>query len=194
MNYLLYDCEIIRCIPPSDGQFNPTLEYCAGWRDFGNMGISVIGAATAHGEPEAYLSVEDFMKPLEVAIAQDLPTVGFNSIGFDDCLLRANNLIIKTDYDLLLEIRMAAFGSYAWQDQPKGYSYSLDSIARANGLAKTGKGDLAPVLWQRGEKQAVIDYCLNDVRITRALLELGLAGNLIDPNTGERLKLKPLPF
>jgi hypothetical protein len=75
---------------------------------------------------------------------------------------------------------------------PKGWSYKLDAIAKANGMAKTGTGELAPIMWQRGQKQEVIDYCLNDVRVTTAILELGLAGELADPNTGKKLRLAPL--
>jgi hypothetical protein len=40
-------------------------------------------------------------------------------------------------------------------------------------------------LWQIGKRQEVIDYCLNDVEITRKIWELGLEGKLIDPNTGD---------
>lgn len=41
---LVYDCEIVKAIPSSKEAPTPGIEYCAGWRDFANMGISVIGA------------------------------------------------------------------------------------------------------------------------------------------------------
>jgi hypothetical protein len=67
-------------------------------------------------------------------------------------------------------------------------TYDIE-IAKANGKAKTGEGAIAPVLWQRGERQEVIDHCMNDVVITKAMLILGLAGQLVDPNTGTHLQL-----
>ncbi|GEM_PF-3080833 len=50
MNILIYDCEIIKCIPPKEGERDPSLRYCRGWRDFEGMGISLIGAwSSANG-------------------------------------------------------------------------------------------------------------------------------------------------
>jgi hypothetical protein len=85
-------------------------------------------------------------------------------------------------------VRRSAYGSVNWQDQPEGYSYSLDAIARANGYAKTGNGALAPQLWQDGKYREVIDYCLNDCQITRKLFLKYKNGELIDPNNGKILK------
>ena len=189
---IVYDCEIIKCIPT--GAIFSEYEYCNGWDDFSNMGISVIGfysdsqSLWTKGYRHFLSPFYDFQK----LINNESVIVGFNSKKFDDNLCKANNINITTTYDLLEEIRIAAFGSPDWQDTPKGFSYSLDTIARANGRAKTGSGALAPQLWQEGRKQEVIDYCVNDVKLTFQLLMLGLEGKLKDPNTGELLRLKPL--
>lgn len=118
--------------------------------------------------------------------------IGFNSKQFDDNLCRANGIDVITTYDLLEEIRLVAFGSTRWEDTPEGHNYSLDAIAKANGMTKTGHGALAPQLWQEGKHQEVIDYCVNDVKLTVELLNLGLKGKLINPNGGRYLKLRPL--
>jgi hypothetical protein len=47
-------------------------------------------------------------------------------------------------------------------------------------------------MWQRGQWKEVIEYVKMDVEITSAILDLGLAGELIDPNTGRKLLLSPL--
>lgn len=188
MDILIYDCEIIKCIPEKTGNNDPRYQYCGGWRDFQNMGLSVIGTGSLNGYFYAHENLTDF---IQEANEYDL-IVGFNSKAFDDNLLRANGARFSTDYDLLEEIRLAAYGSTSWQGQPRGYSYSLDALAKANGMAKTGHGALAPKLWQDGKHQEVIDYCLNDVRLTADLLKLGLEGKLIDPNTQSKIKLRPL--
>ena len=41
---LIYDCEIDKGIEKDPAQRLDGIEYCDGWRDFANMGISVIGA------------------------------------------------------------------------------------------------------------------------------------------------------
>jgi hypothetical protein len=193
---LIYDCEIIRCIPARESSIKG-LKYCRGWTDFANMGVSVIGCSLTRHESFYYNNPESAI-PYDFSWFRDFLAevkpivVGFNSASFDDQLLAANNIEIKTDYDVLREIRIAAFGSPDWRKTPQGASYSLDLIARANGYAKTGSGDLAPVLWQTGRRQEVIDYCLMDVKITEAILILGLEGKLIDPNTGKYLQLPPV--
>jgi DEAD/DEAH box helicase domain-containing protein len=189
---IIYNCEIVKCIP--NGARFSEYEYCNGWTDFENMEISVIGfysdkqSLWYKGFCHCLKPFHDFQK----LVNNESVIVGFNSKPFDDNLCKANNINITTTYDLLEEIRITAFGSPRWQDTPKGFSYSLDAIARSNGMAKTGSGALAPQLWQEGKHQEVINYCINDVKLTKHILELGLEGKLVDPNTGDLLKLKPL--
>lgn len=204
MKILVYDLEIVRCIPDRRQPPNRHYQYCAGWGDFGGMGISVVGWAwlafanpAADPAPAPPPQVADWDNPdqraeflADLGAAQIL--AGFNSAGFDDRLLAAHQVKATTGYDLLAEVRRAAFGSFSGRDQPRGQRYNLEAIAQANGHGKTGSGAAAPQLWQDGQKQAVRDYCANDVAVTRALLGLGLAGKLKDPNTRRSLSLRPL--
>jgi hypothetical protein len=192
-NILIYDCEIISLI---DTGKTPRLEgykYCNGWRDYSNMGISVIGTYLLNPS----IKINGFKHPFDADLVQKFfdsfdIVIGFNSKGFDDKLLSYNGIEVETTYDLLEEIRYAAYSSRSWEDCPKGHSYKLDAIAQANGMAKSGSGELAPKLWQDGKHQEVIDYCLHDCVITAKLLNLGINGQLIDPNTGSKLQLKQL--
>jgi DEAD/DEAH box helicase domain-containing protein len=206
MKYIFYDTEIIKCIPSKTTERDPNFSYCEGWRDFSNMGISVIGAYLSddftqktsigyhegfHSFTNADNSIPGNFPSFEEILGENPIVIGFNSRAFDDELLKANGISIETRYDLLELIRLAAYGSVHWQDQPRGYSYSLDSIAKENGLKKTGSGELAPRLWQKEKRQEVVEYCLHDVAITRSLWDLGLKGNLIDPNTLKELDISP---
>lgn len=123
--------------------------------------------------------------------------VGYNSIGFDNPLCAAHGITIPEDksYDLLVEIWKAAGLGPKFQ-YPTHIGFTLDAVCTANlGLGKTGHGALAPVQWQRGQIGAVIDYCLNDVRITRQLLErIQKHGWIVDPRDSSRkLTIKNLP-
>jgi hypothetical protein len=157
------------------------------------MGISVIGTYVLNPS----VKINGFKHPFDADLVQKFfdsfdIVIGFNSKGFDDKLLSYNGIEVETTYDLLEEIRYAAYSSRSWEDCPKGHSYKLDTIAQANGMAKSGSGELAPKLWQDGKHQEVIDYCLHDCVITAKLLNLGLNGQLIDPNTNSKLQLKQL--
>ena len=61
--------------------------------------------------------------------------------------------------------------------------FGLDAICKANGLGeKSGDGATAAVLWQKGKHQEVIDYCENDIRLTRKLFDLiQETGEIRDP-------------
>jgi hypothetical protein len=190
VKYFIYDAEILKCIPAKGKPFDPDLEYCKGWRDFQGMGVSCVAGVSSLGDSVIWDSRETL--PLDQWFPLEIPIVGFNSKSFDDKLMVVNGVSVQTDYDLLEEIRLAAFGSIRWQGTPRGRSYSLERLGEANGCPKTGSGELAPKLWQRGQYEAVFQYCLNDVKITQILLEKGLEGTLIDPNTGSLLKLRSL--
>lgn len=200
MKNLLYDCEIIKCIPPSNPTDRvPDLEYCQGWRDFSNMGISCVGFCEWEDGEEPSYSVIVCDTPgfdwevLQFELNEDIDRViGFNSKGFDDSLLKANGVDLQTTYDILEECRIAAGFTADYTSVPKDYSYSLDKITSANGYKKTGHGAKAPEMWQRGQHQDVLDYCLNDVKISYEILMLGLKGQLRDPNKGELLQLRSL--
>lgn len=191
-NYLIYDCEIIRLIK-FDPQY-PQLEFCQGWKDYKNMGISVI-AFWHKGRLEHDINIKNripysnfrrFLKALD----SNPIIIGFNSKNFDDLLLKANGINIITKIDILEEIRKAAYGSKSWSKQPQNFSYSLQAIAKANGLSKNSKATFAPIQWQKGEYLDVINYCRNDVVITKAIFQKLVNGELIDPNNNNKLSLR----
>lgn len=183
---LFYDCEIARCIPGDEELFFDGFDFCAGWDDFEGMGVACIGTFW-NGQYKAYF--EDSLPAFQEIVNQADVIVGFNSVSFDDELMEANGVKVKTTYDLLCEVRVAS-------GQPPFYTpgltrggYSLDALAAANlSRKKSGSGALAPVLWQQGKKDEVVEYCLNDVDLT---VELYFKRHhLIDPTNGSILKLR----
>lgn len=199
LNLLCYDLEIIKAIPPKNVNDKiPGIEYCGGWADFEGMGISVIGCCwiqiSGNGrvsmiDPMALIGDKYGLAKFAGMVDYADGVVGFNSRQFDDQLMTSNGVPVLTTYDLLQEIRIAAYGSADYRDCPKGHSYSLGKIAAANGLAKTGDGANAAIQWQQGHHGEVIEYCKNDVAITVNLFRMGLMGTLKDPNTGKVLEL-----
>lgn len=194
MKILIYDCEIIKSIRDHKKVDLQGIEYCDSWQDYENMGISVIGvnfideecsedsvfshniSAECDGDPLPY-----FQEGLDTTDV----LVGFNNQSFDDNLIKANRFTIPEhviNYDILAEIWEGA-GLGRTFVYPTHAGFGLDAICKANGLGeKSGNVANAAVLWQRGKYQEVIDYCLNDIKLTRKLFDLiQETGEIKDP-------------
>lgn len=210
MKILVYDCEIIKAVPiayKNEAKIEG-IEYCEGWHDHTNMGISVIGTYNNWNKEQiafvnyeamhmGYPSMED-LKLKTIKHFQDLLNecdilVGFNSIRFDNLLIEANGFTIPThikQYDILQEMWQAA-GLGPDFTFPYHAGYSLKQTCKVNDLpSKSGDGVNAAIDWQRGKYEKVIRYCLNDVMITTELLRKiqGSDGWIVNPKN--KLKLR----
>lgn len=193
MNAIIYDCEIINAIPSRDGSVVTGVTYCAGWRDFPNMGVSVTGVYD-YAEDRYRVFCGDNREEFGALIAKRDLCVGFNSIPFDNALLGAcewPSPIQEKCYDLLREAWAAAGLGPDFNFKTHG-GYGLDALCEINfGTKKSGNGALAPVLWQQGRRGEVIDYCLNDIRLTKQLFDRVLLGApIISPKDGKALDLR----
>jgi hypothetical protein len=184
-NFLVYDAEIVRCIPQKDEEMCSEFEYCRSWVDFAGMKISTI-CCYDFLEDSFHVFCEDNFAMFQILVHQREHVIGFNSISFDDKLLSAHGIQIATTYDLQLEIMRASKNK-----SRKGFS--LGKTAEANNLpVKSGSGANAPKLWQRGKIGYVLDYCLNDCALTKKILMRGLMGSLVCPVSGYKLQLPML--
>lgn len=193
---LVYDCEIIKAIP--NGKERPVdgIEYCKGWRDFEGMGISCICAYDYYtGRYRVFL--EDNFQEFRDLIDLHKTVVGFNSIAFDNRLCKANGIEIPSEknYDILVEIWKSEGLSEEFQ-YPTHIGYGLDAVCEATiGIKKTGNGALAPILWQKGEYGRVIDYCMNDVHMTKVLLDhIAYNGWINSPKEHDKMIMMRRPF
>lgn len=186
---IVYDVEIVKCIPDKNAPRDPALEYCKGWNDYAGMGFSIVAAWDLSdgplGMPHIYMrdNLAAFARLIDNRIV-----AGFNTNGFDDKLMAAHGVKVQS-YDLLAELRAAC-------GEPRQYVYgktakgrTLDDVARVNldGMQKSGHGAHAPVAWQRGCVGEVVDYGLRDVALEVALV-LRLP-TLIDPVSMKPVRL-----
>jgi DEAD/DEAH box helicase domain-containing protein len=113
-------------------------------------------------------NIGEFLKLLETA---DL-IVGFNIIGFDLPVLKK-----YFDHDLqglpLLDIMYEVMYSC-------GKRFKLDYLAEGSlGLNKTADGLMAVEFYRQGRIDELIDYCRQDVKITKDLYEYGSKHNYL---------------
>jgi DEAD/DEAH box helicase domain-containing protein len=114
--------------------------------------------------------------------------IGYNSIGFDMPVLNnyyAGDLLNLPQLDILAHINKAL-----------GYRIKLDAVAQATvGVEKSAHGLQAVAWWKEGNIEAIREYCLQDVKVTKEVYEFGLKNGylLFDDRSGER-KAIPIDF
>lgn len=164
-NIVVFDCEIENDV---DGTI-------VTWDRKDLMGFSV-GCLFdyATGDFGVYFK-EDIQRFAERLNRADL-CVGFNILGFDNELVRAQGGDLSSDdtlkhYDLLLYSRMA-MGWKPGDRFPKGMRLD-DHLEATFGkqFMKTEDGALAPKMWRDGRRGEVVSYCLADVRREKTLFE-----------------------
>jgi DEAD/DEAH box helicase domain-containing protein len=122
---------------------------------------------------------EDLPKLWPIIENTDL-LIGFNSDHFDIPLLNKyypGDLTKIKSLDLLKEIKNSF-----------GRRMKLDQIAEGTlNVKKTGFGIQATEWWKKGEKDKVIKYCLDDVKITKDLYEYALKNQELKFKEGEKI-------
>lgn len=100
--------------------------------------------------------------------------VGFNILGFDNPLVRAQGGALRSDQELshydMLEFSRRSIGWREGDRFPRGLK--LDDHLKATfgpEFSKTEDGAEAPKLWRSGQVGRVVSYCLADVRRERDL-------------------------
>ncbi len=188
---IVYDIETIRPVRPRDeAQILPGIEYADSWTDYTGMGIAciccydyeadrfrVFGGFDSRADPEP-ADLDRF-----AAFAANRIVIGWNNRRFDDPLLAAHGVDVVESWDIKAALMQAGCGGQRGN--------SLEAFAKTNigGTGKSMSGDMAPVWWQRGQRERVIDYCLQDVNLTRRLLDrLIHKGELTSPLTGKPIR------
>lgn len=181
---LVADIEIVKAVPPkNDLERIEGIDYCAGWDDKENMGVSC--CVVYDSRPRLWrVFLRDNMAALQELIDSRDLIIGHNFLAFDAPVLAGVGVNIPEEkiYDTLVEAWRGA-GLAPTFRYPTHIGFGLDKICEVNfGTKKTEDGALAPVMWQRGEYGRVIDYCVNDVEMTRRVVQQILThGYIRDP-------------
>ncbi len=107
--------------------------------------------------------------------------IGYNSVGFDMPVLNnyyAGDLLKLSQLDILAEIHRVL-----------GFRIKLDAVAQATiGTQKSAHGLQAVQWWKEGNIEAIREYCLQDVKVTKQVYEYGLKHGCIlyDDRMGAR--------
>ncbi|MBV9866754.1 MAG: ribonuclease H-like domain-containing protein [Abitibacteriaceae bacterium] len=160
MNFVYFDVETERAA-----------DEVGGWRNIEQLGLAI--AVTLSSRDNQY---RIYRKEQANALVDELRAadcvVGFNLRDFDLRVVQS-----YVDYklqdlkylDLLLELKTAA-----------GFRVSLNNCCNATlGEAKSSEGLQSIIWWREGRHDAVIDYCKQDVLLTRRLHEFGVENGFV---------------
>ena len=136
-----------------------------GRSQFHRLGVSV-GVAYRYDRDEFLVVTEETVNELiELLLDADL-VVGYNILGFDYEVLRGytdEDLHTLPTFDLMFDLEARL-----------GFRPKLDSVVSATlGKGKTADGMQALEWWRHGEIEKIIEYCREDVRVTRDLYDFG---------------------
>ncbi len=148
--------------------------------------LSIACVCIHDSETNKYLSFkEDELKNLWPILEKTDLLIGFNSDHFDIPLLDkyyTGDLTKIKSLDLLKEVKKVL-----------GHRLKLDTLAEATlGRRKTADGLAAGLWWKNGEYQKVIDYCIEDVRITKDIYDYAMENGKLKYRDGKMLRDIPL--
>lgn len=136
-----------------------------GRSQFHRLGVS-IGVAYRYDTDEFLVVTEDQVGDLIDLLLGATLVVGYNIRGFDYEVLRAytdQDLHALPTLDLMYDL-----------EQRLGFRPKLDSVVSATlGEGKIADGMQALEWWRLGEIDKIIEYCREDVRVTRDLYDFG---------------------
>ena len=202
---VVYDVEVLRTPDEVDG----------GWDNPKAMGFAS-GVAYSYEKDQYFFFLHEEGREKLIKLLDRNIAISFNGIKFDSCVLLGNNrrhdesgttwrldtatepYVCWQNIDLLLEYIKARFqyetvveaevklGDKTIHDG----SFGLDGLAQGTlGLNKTGHGALAPLLYKDCKYEELLEYNLQDVRLTKKLFDfVRLYGYLVD-RTGKAVKI-----
>jgi len=136
-----------------------------GRSQFHRLGVSV-GVAYRYDLDEFLVVNEETISELVTLLLEASLVVGYNIRGFDYEVLRAyteENLQKLPTLDLMFDL-----------EERLGFRPKLDSVVSATlGDSKIADGMQALEWWRLGEIDKIIEYCQEDVRVTRDLYDFG---------------------
>jgi DEAD/DEAH box helicase domain-containing protein len=135
-----------------------------GWDHVDKLGISV--ACAYDSKTDQFTSyTEDKLKDL-IELCEERLVVGYNIRGFDLPVMVPYGLDVKKldVFDIMYDLEALTRQRYL----------KLDYVAKGTlGAGKSADGLQAVEWWKQGQIQKIIDYCIQDVKVTRDVFQFG---------------------
>lgn len=168
MRALVYDIETKKRVLGKNEQAFEGEQVALSWMDRTDMGISVICAVTYPDKQHYVFRDNELPEFIQLALSCDVLS-GYGIKTFDNLMLKAHGYdmdFIRT-YDLMHELRCI---------NTSGKIQSLNTMLARQGFPlKAMDGAHAPYLYQTGQWDALVGYCLDDCNKELLLFEKAAA-------------------
>lgn len=153
-----------------DVETQKLVQEVGGWDHIDKLGISV--ACAYDSKTDKFLSYEEKDLKKLIDLCEERLVIGYNIRGFDLPVLVPYGLKIQglDVFDIMFDI----------QTLTRRPALKLEAIAQGTlGTGKSADGLLAVEWYKKGEIQKIIEYCLQDVKVTRDVFQFGRQNGFI---------------
>jgi DEAD/DEAH box helicase domain-containing protein len=153
-----------------DVETQKLVQEVGGWDHIDKLGISV--ACAYDSKTDEFLAFRENELTKLIELCEERLVVGYNIRGFD--------LPVMVPYGLDPK-RLDAFDlMYDLEALTRRRFLKLESVARGTlGTGKSADGLMAVEWWRSGQVQKIIDYCMQDVKVTRDVFQFGRQNGFI---------------
>ena len=140
------------------------VQEVGGWDHVDKLGISV--ACAYDSKTDEFLTFRENELKRLIELCEERLVVGYNIRGFDLPVMVPYGLVIK---------RVDAFDiMYDLETLTRQRFLKLEAVARGTlGTGKSADGLMAVEWWKSGQVDKIIEYCLQDVKVTRDIFQFG---------------------
>lgn len=153
-----------------DVETKQLVQDVGGWDHIDKLGISV--ACAYDSKTDQFLSFRENELKTLIDLCEERLVIGYNIRGFD--------LPVMAPYGLDTQ-RLDVFDiMYDLQTLTRQQFLKLEAVARGTlGAGKSADGLMAVEWWKTGQIQKIIDYCMQDVKVTRDVFQFGRQNGLV---------------
>ncbi len=158
-HYLVFDLETQNLV-----------DDVGGWGHIDKLKISV--GCAYDSKTDQYLTFRENEISKLNDLCEDRLVIGYNIRGFDLIILQAYGLdLSKLDvFDIMYDVQTLTRQKFL----------KLETIAQGTlNVGKSADGLLAVEWWKKGEMDKIIQYCTQDVKVTRDIFEYGRKNGIV---------------
>lgn len=166
-----------------DVETQKLVQDVGGWDHVDKLGISV--ACAYDSKTDSFLSFQEKDLGALIDLCEERLVIGYNIRGFD--------LLVMQPYGLKPE-KLDVFDiMYDLETLTRQRFLKLEYVARGTlNEGKSADGLMAVEWWKQGQIQKIIDYCMQDVKVTRDVFNFGRQNGFVKIQRSEEGEAKPV--